>query len=282
MHEAKLSVLHPEQVRIGCACHAAGAAGAKSTPDHYRADHFVHHEAAVGNVHASRQAGFAGIRVGSLCRGHAAFDSHARIAPRNQVSLPLQEGVKVGGGPAHQLGVGIAPVGRDGPPILFRRILQVVIGVEQPLPRRSRNQFDLGDLVVIDAQPHADHIGIGLVCHNDLGEGLARGVVIQAHAPVDDERFGDQAGLDVGGLHVLLVAEAVGKRQNGDVALGLRGQVEPDGVLQAAALAGDHRNLRGLHSRSRIPWFWCLSLWHLCMSQRGDQHRGAERDAHRD
>jgi len=110
VHKAQLAVLHPEQVCVRCAG-AAGAADTECAPDHYRADHFIHHEAAVADVHAGRQAGFAGIRVRSLGRGHAAFDSHARIAPWNQVGLPLQEGVKVGGGSAHQLGVAVAAVG---------------------------------------------------------------------------------------------------------------------------------------------------------------------------
>ena len=118
-------------------------------------------------------------------------------------------------------------------------MLEVGVGVEQPIARRRPEDLDLGDLVVVHAQARAEHVRIRLVRDDHLGERLARGRIEQTAVMVDLHRLVDDTALDVGGRRVLVVADAVGERQSGGIALRLRGDVEVDRPLQPAAHAGN-------------------------------------------
>ncbi len=101
---------------------------------------------------------------------------------------------------------------------------------------------------MIDAQARAEDIGRRLVRHDDLGNRLARIGIQKAAVMIDLQRLGEEALLDVSGGHVLPIADALRQRQAGEVALGLSGDIEVDGLLQPPASAG---NLRLAERRSQ-------------------------------
>src|SRR5262252_7541087 len=81
----QLAVFDPEEMTVRCAAAAVHASRAERTEHLDRADRLVDDEAAVGDVHAARNADVAAIggRTGAGVR--AAFSAIARIAPRDQI-----------------------------------------------------------------------------------------------------------------------------------------------------------------------------------------------------
>ena len=157
---------------------------------------------------------FAGVR--------AAFRAIAGIAPRHEILLPFEKRIEVGVGGGDQRVARVALVGGNDVPLLGRRILQVGVGVEQPIAGRRPEDLDLGDLVVIHAQPRAEDIRLLLVRHDHFGERLTRRGVEQAAMVIDLHRRLDHARVDIGGRRVLHVAETRRQRQTGRIALRLR------------------------------------------------------------
>ncbi len=88
VHVAQLAILHAEEVSIGRA--AAGCvAGPESAERHDRTGRRVHDEAAVGNIHTTRDADLAGVLRDSFAGVRAAFRAIAGETPRHQVHLPF-------------------------------------------------------------------------------------------------------------------------------------------------------------------------------------------------
>src|SRR5688572_6933128 len=212
VHVAELAVLDAEQVRIGRTAPAIRPAGAERAVDDDGADGFVHDEAAIHDVHTARHADLAAIGWRILARVHAAFDAHARKAPWDLVDLPLEKRVEVRVGGADERFARVTLLGRNRTPVLRRRVLQVVVGVEEPIACGRPDDLDLGNLVVIDAHARAKHVRLGLIGDDDLRERLASGFVEQAAVMIDLQRLTDQAFGNLDARHVLVVAEAVRER----------------------------------------------------------------------
>ncbi len=134
-----------------------------------------------------------------------------------------------------RLAAGMTPQSSGG------RVLQIVIDVETPVTRRGPHHFDFGNQPVIHAQPRAEHIRARLVGNDHLRERLTRRRVQKAALVVDLHRLLDQALVDVRRLKVLDVTQPLRERQAGNVALGLRGNVEIGSGLESFARARDLR-----------------------------------------
>src|SRR5690606_6860279 len=99
---------------------------------------------------------------GTTAGGHATLDAHAGITPRHQIDLALEEPVQIGVRREDQVAVRGAAVGRNRAPVLDRGVLQVVVGVEQPVAGGGPDHLDLGDLVVVHAQRDTGDIRLGV------------------------------------------------------------------------------------------------------------------------
>ena len=66
VHVAQLAVFHAEEMSIGRTAAAVCVSGAEGAERHHRTDRRVHHEAAVGDVHTTRDADIAAVIGGAL------------------------------------------------------------------------------------------------------------------------------------------------------------------------------------------------------------------------
>src|SRR5215472_11662888 len=112
VNEAQLAVLDPKDVGIGQAAHAEIAKGDNG------ADHLVDDEAPRDDVDASRHADRAGIVRRTFAGAQTSFGSFARVTPRHEISLLLQESIEVGVGRRDQGVAAIALSLRNHSPIL--------------------------------------------------------------------------------------------------------------------------------------------------------------------
>ncbi len=164
MDVTQLAVLDAEEVRIGRTAAAGCVSGAEGAERDDSADCRVHHEAAVRDVHTARDADVTAVIRGSFAGMHAAaFRAVAGVAPRHQILFLFKKRIEIGIGGSDQRVARIALVGGNGVPLLSGRILFVGVGAESPITRRGPDDFDLGDLVVVDAQARAENVGMFLV-----------------------------------------------------------------------------------------------------------------------
>src|SRR5215831_4121394 len=177
MHVVQLAVFHSKEMTVGRTAAAIGVSSAERTKDLDRSNGLVDDEAAVGDVHAARNAHIATVGRGSVAGVRAPFRTIAGIAPRDQIFLPFEKRIEVGVGRGNERGARVALTGGNDVPFLRRRVLQVVVGVEEPIARGSPEDFDLGDLVAIDTQARPKHVRLLLIRYDHFGERLTGGGV---------------------------------------------------------------------------------------------------------
>ena len=117
VHVTQFAILHAEEMSIGRAAAAGWVSGAEGAEHHDRTDRLVHHEAAVGDVHAARDADITAVIRGSFAGVRAAFRAVAGVAPRHQVLFPFKKRIEVGVGSRDQRVARIALVGGNGVPL---------------------------------------------------------------------------------------------------------------------------------------------------------------------
>ena len=124
---AQLAVFHAEEMSIGRTAAAVCVSGAEGTEHDHTTDSRVHHEAAVGYVHTTRDSDIAAVHGRPVAGVHTAFRAVAGIAPRHQILFLFKKRIEIGIGSCDQGVSCIALVGRNGVPLFCGRILQVVV-----------------------------------------------------------------------------------------------------------------------------------------------------------
>jgi hypothetical protein len=118
VHIAQLATLDAEEVSIRRTAAAVGISSAERAEHHDRADRRVHHEAAVGDVHAARDADIAAVHDGSITGVRAAFCAVAGVTPRDKVLFTFKERIEVGVGCGDQCVARILLSDGNGSPLL--------------------------------------------------------------------------------------------------------------------------------------------------------------------
>ena len=99
------------------------------------------------------------LSVGNAFTGvRAAFGALARVAPRHQVLLPFEERIEVGVGGGDERVARIALLAGIVSHFSVDDHFRVLVGVEQPVTGRRPQDFDFGNLVVVDAQARAEDV----------------------------------------------------------------------------------------------------------------------------
>src|SRR5215475_10147722 len=129
----QFAVLHAEEMTVGRAAAAVGISGAERAEHLNRADRLVDDEAAVGDVHTTRNADIAAVRWRPVAGVRAAFGAITRIAPRDQILFPFEKRIEIGVGSRDKRAARVALIGGNDVPLFRRRVLQVVVSVEQPI-----------------------------------------------------------------------------------------------------------------------------------------------------
>src|SRR5215475_1839687 len=103
---------------IGSAAAAVGASGAEGAECNDRTDCRVHHEPAIGDVHATWYADItAVVGVSSTGMHGAAFGAIAGITPRHQVLFLFEKRIEIGISRGDERIAGVTLVGGKGVPI---------------------------------------------------------------------------------------------------------------------------------------------------------------------